>query len=99
MTTSTRAGIRFKILNRYLQADTDRRRLENSGLEPGNHTLWVRLTGPEGISAPVGITIHLADPLPDSGAEAELPLLLLAGGLLVLLSAASVFFWRRSASS
>ena len=60
----------------------------------------MRLTGPEGISAPVGITIHLAEPLPDSGAEAELPLLLLlAGGLLVLLSAASVFFWRRSASS
>ena len=65
---------------------------ENSGLEPGNHTLWVRLTGPEGISAPVGITIHLAEPLPDSGAEAELPLLLLlAGGLLVLRRAARVF--------
>ena len=73
--------------------------LDNSGLEPGNHTLWVRLAGPEGVSAPVGITIHLAEPLPDAGAEAGLPLLLLAGGLLVLLSAASVFFWRRSASS
>ena len=73
--------------------------LDNSGLEPGNHTLWVRLAGPEGVSAPVGITIHLAEPLPNAGAEAELPLLLLAAGLLVLLGAASVFFWRRSASS
>jgi LPXTG-motif cell wall-anchored protein len=59
----------------------------------------VRLVGPEGISAPVGITIHLAEPLPDAGAEAGLPLQLLAGGLLVLLGAASVFFWRRNASS
>ncbi len=73
--------------------------LENSGLEPGNHTLWVRLTGPEGISAPVGITIHLAEPLPDSGAVARLPLLLLAGVMFAVGAAASIFFWRRSASS
>ncbi|OIR10153.1 MAG: hypothetical protein BEU05_02075 [Marine Group III euryarchaeote CG-Bathy2] len=73
--------------------------LENSGLEPGNHTLWVRLAGPEGISAPVGITIHLAEPLPDSGAVARLPLLLLAGVMFAVGAAASIFFWRRSASS
>ncbi len=73
--------------------------LDNSGLEPGNHTLWVRLAGPEGVSAPVGITIHLAEPLPDSGAEAGLPLQLLAGVMFAVGAAASVFFWRRSASS
>ena len=73
--------------------------LENSGLEPGNHTLWVRLAGPQGISAPVGITIHLAEPLPAVGAEAGLPLLLLAGALLGILAAVGVLLWRRSATS
>ena len=73
--------------------------LENSGLEPGNHTLWVRLAGPEGVSAPVGITIHLADALPSADAEKGLPLLLLAGGLLAILTTAGVFLWRRSATS
>ena len=73
--------------------------LGNSGLEPGNHTLWVRLAGPQGISAPVGITIHLAEPLPTAGSEAGLPLLLIVGALLGILAAASIFLWRRSATS
>ncbi|MEC8877655.1 MAG: hypothetical protein VX554_00575, partial [Candidatus Thermoplasmatota archaeon] len=64
-----------------------------------NHTLWVRLAGPEGVSAPVGITIHLADALPSADAEKGLPLLLLAGGLLGILTTAGVFLWRRSATS
>ncbi len=74
--------------------------LANSGLQPGNHTLWVRLAGPEGVSAPIGITIHLAEPLPDGELDDGLLLLLLAGGLLmVTLSGAGVFLWRRSATS
>ncbi|MEE3192343.1 MAG: hypothetical protein VX267_02520, partial [Candidatus Thermoplasmatota archaeon] len=73
--------------------------LENSGLEPGNHTLWVRLAGPQGISAPVGITIHLAEPLPTAGSEAGLPLLMVVSALLGILATAGVFLWRRSATS
>ena len=73
--------------------------LENSGLEPGNHTLWVRLAGPQGISAPVGITIHLTEPLPTAGSEAGLPLLMVVSALLGILATAGVFLWRRSATS
>jgi len=75
--------------------------LEAEVFPEGNHSFWVRATGPDGVSNPVHVEIHISEGRPqgdkgssdDSGMEIALPLI---GVMIVGVAAVAFIFGRKS---